>query len=223
MYHLLVLRCHIHKLHRYKHKGKGQALTAGWTQKTAKPCQDTKKSTVRNYDVLHSAAGVLSCHQSTWEGIRGVWGWDPTNSCAVQLARTPIACCYCHHPSSPSSWTSSFVSSNTNNFQEQREKKGTSCGTTFLMHPVCGLCPSPTNTHTNIPDRHWDLQQSGSGCGNDPISLHTGRQDMSKPEAWKEAKLWANVLENEFQTVLSSFQFIDTSKEETHVLPIKLR
>lgn len=46
---------------------------------------------------------------------------------------------------------------------------------------------------------------------------------MSTPEAWKEVKLWANVLENKFQTVLSSLQFIDISKEETHVLPIKLR
>ena len=46
---------------------------------------------------------------------------------------------------------------------------------------------------------------------------------MSKPAAWKEVKLWANVLENEFQKVLSSLQFIDTSKEETHVLPIKPR
>jgi len=45
---------------------------------------------------------------------------------------------------------------------------------------------------------------------------------MSKPVAWKEVKLRVKVAEDEFQKVLSSLQFIDTS-EETHVLPTKLR
>lgn len=46
---------------------------------------------------------------------------------------------------------------------------------------------------------------------------------MSKTGALKEIKLWANVLENEFQKVLSSLQFIDTSKDEAHALPAELR
>lgn len=104
----------------------------------------------------------------------------------------------------------SLFGSDTNSFQERREKKGTRSCCTTLSCTLCGLCPSPTNTHTNIPYRHWDVQQSGSAYAHDPISLHTDRQDMSKPVAWKEVKLWANVPENEFQKVLSSLQFIDT-------------
>lgn len=66
----------------------------------------------------------------------------------------------------------------------------------FPCTPCVGSVPvQHTQTHTV----HWDLQQSGSVHANDPISLHADRQDMSKPTARKEVKLWANVLENEFQ------------------------
>lgn len=74
----------------------------------------------------------------------------------------------------------------------------------------------------NIPYGYWDLLWSGTAYANDPISLHTDRQDMSKPAACKAVKLCTSVLGNEFHKVLSSLQVNDTSKE-TRVLPVKLR
>lgn len=155
----------------------------------------------------------------------GTWGWDPTSPRPVQRAGTPSVCCHCHHPKQLALGAifSLLSSNNIDGFQEGREKIGTRrrC-TALLMHPVRGLHPHLTHTGTDIPYRCGDSQQSGSVYANDPISLPTDRQDMSKPAAWKEVQLWANALENEFLKVLSSPQFVDTSRE-THVLPIKPR
>jgi len=159
--HLLTPRYHIHKLDTHKHEGKGQALIVDWTGKTAKPCQDTKK---------HHQKPCLSCillpvsspaTRVHWKEAGGVWGWDPTTSCLVHCAGTPLICCHCHHPSTQRSWpweSFSYCSVATISIDSRKGERRTaqgvvapplSCTLRVGFVPVQQTCHTDTGTHSS--------------------------------------------------------------------------
>lgn len=139
-----------------------------------------QKSIIRSHAVLHTPVSVLSCHQSTREGSRGIQGWDPTSPCPVQCARTPLVCCHCRHPSTPSSWPWESFShcSVTTRSRVTRKGERTKRHKELLRHPsrarrVWALSQSNTHKHTPYTGTY---SSPGQSMPMTPyLSMQTGR------------------------------------------------